>query len=135
MDTEKLLDNTNERNIDNIRYQIFLKNQSSPYFSTIKTNKNVVTDFDVFPYNRFFRGEPLSTQPIVAEREAGWRPRNPECYEPEYYRNEKLKQHDIKTPRNYFQPPCSTVYPKYVSENDISFSDIKLNENCVISYR
>ena len=26
MDTEKLLDNTNDRNIDNIRYQIFLKN-------------------------------------------------------------------------------------------------------------
>jgi len=135
MNTEKLLDNTDERNIDNIRYQIFLKNKSQPYFSTVKTNNNVLTDFDVFPYNRFFRGEAMSEKPIVAEREAGWRPRNKDCYEPEFYKNEKLKHHDIKTPRNYFQPPCSTVYPKYVNENEISLNDIKLNENCVISYR
>ena len=135
MNYEELLNNTNERNIDNVRYQIDIKKGSFPYFSTKKTNKNVLTDYDVFPYNRFFRGEPMSTEPIIAEREAGWRPRNPDCYEPEYFKNQKLKHHDIEKPRNYFQPPCSTVYPKYIHDNDISLSDIKLNENCVISFR
>jgi hypothetical protein len=126
----------NERNVKNIQYQINLKKGSNPYFSTVKTNKNVITDYDTFPYPRYFRGEFASTAPIVAEREAGWRPRNEVCYQSESEQSASKKlQHDIASPRNFFQPPCSTVYPKYISGNDISFDNIKLNENCVITYR
>ena len=123
-----------QKNIDSVKMEIFYKNNIDPYIVD-NSIYNVQNDMDVFPYPRWFQGIPTNDKPIVSEREAGWRPINPECYYPEYYRNEKLKHHDIKTPRNYFQPPCSTTYPKYVNENDISFSDIKLNENCVISYR
>lgn len=129
------LDNIiNKRNIINLRDQINMKKKSEPYFSTIQTNTNVLTDYDTFPYTRYFRGVAESTVPIVAEREAGWRPRNEDCYNSYYVRAEKQKKHhDIVTPRNYFQPACSTLYPRYVSEIDIG--EIRLNENCVISYR
>ena len=126
----------NTRNTQNIRYQINNKKGFCPYYGTRMNNKNVITDYDTFPYSRYFRGDAHSDIPIVAEREAGWRPRNEDCYDSKYVRNESQKKHhDIVTPRNFFQPPCSTVYPKYVKDGDISLSDIKLNENCVISYR
>ena len=129
------LENTiNKRNVDNLQAQINMKKSSEPYFSTVQTNTNVLTDYDTFPYIRYFRGIAESTVPIVSEREAGWRPRNEDCYNSYYVRAEKQKKHhDIIMPRNYFQPACSTVYPRYVSENDLG--EIRLNENCVISYR
>ena len=129
------LDNIiNKRNITNLQYQINVKKGSDPYFSTIQTNTNVITDYDTFPYTRYFRGVAESTVPIVAEREAGWRPRNEDCYNSYYVRAEKQKKHhNIVMPRNYFQPACSTMYPRYVSETDLG--EIRLNENCVISYR
>ncbi len=124
----------NKRNIDNLQTQINIKKGSNPYFSTVQTNTNVLTDYDTFPYIRYFRGVAESTVPIVAEREAGWRPRNEDCYNSYYVRAEKQKKyHDIITPKNYFQPACSTIYPRYVSESDLG--EIRLNENCVISYR
>ena len=129
------LDNIiNKRNINNLQDRINMKKGPDHYFSTIQTNTNVLTDYDTFPYTRYFRGVAESTVPIVAEREAGWRPRNEDCYNSYYIRAEKQKKHhDIVTPRNYFQPACSTMYPRYVSETDIG--EIRLNENCVISYR
>jgi hypothetical protein len=126
----------NKRNIDNLQAQINMKKGSEPYFSTIQTNTNVLTDYDTFPYIRYFRGVAESSIPIVAEREAGWRPRNEDCYNAYYIRAEKQKKHhDIVTPRNYFQPACSTMYPKYINPDDPLFGEIRLNENCVISYR
>lgn len=124
----------NKRNIDNLQAQINVKKSCQPYFSTKQTNTNVLTDYDTFPYTRYYRGIAESTVPIIAEREAGWRPRNEDCYDSYYVRAEKQKKHhDIVMPRNYFQPACSTVYPRYVSESDLG--EIRLNENCVISYR
>lgn len=129
-------ENINSRNINNIRYQIDLKKKNKPYYSTNFNNKNVLTDYDTFPYPRYFRGDFNSDVPIIAEREAGWRPRNEECYNNYYKRaNTQNIHHNITNPLHYFQPPCSTVYPKYVNENEISLTDIKLNENCVISFR
>jgi len=126
----------NSRNIENIRYQIDIKKGNYPYYGTIQNSKNVITDYDTFPYTRYFRGEAHYDIPIVAEREAGWRPRNEDCYNACFFKDEKAKKHhDVNTPIHYFQPPCSVVYPKYKNENDISLTDVKLNENCVISYR
>lgn len=125
----------NDRNVENTRFQIQNKRGSNPYWSTVMNNKNVINDYDNFPYERWFRGEPQSYMPVIAEREAGWRPRNENCYNASFIKNDRQKKHHDITPKNYFQPPCSVVYPKYVSENDISLSEVKLNENCVISYR
>ena len=79
------LDNIiNKRNVNNLQDQINIKKGPVPYFSTIQTNTNVLTDYDTFPYTRYFRGVAESTVPIVAEREAGWRPRNEDCYNSYY---------------------------------------------------
>lgn len=130
------MDSINSRNVENIRYQIGIKKETNPYWSSSKTNKNVITDYDTFPYTRYFRGDIESDIPIISEREAGWRPRNEDCYNSDLIREDKNKKHhDIVRPRNYFQPACSVVYPKYINPNDISLTDVKLNENCVMSYR
>ena len=130
-----LTNNINSRNVQNVRYQINNKKGYNVYYSTDQTNKNVITDYDTFPYSRWFRGEYNSEIPIIAEREAGWRPRNEDCYSSSFIKNEKQKKHHDINPKHYFQPACSIVYPKYVNENDISLTEVKLNENCVISYR
>jgi hypothetical protein len=131
---DQLTNYINDRNVQNIRYQINNKVGSKPYYGTQQNNRNAITDYDMFPYDRWFRGNFEVDYPIVAEREAGWRPMNENCYEKIYHRDDKSKNHDIN-PKHFFQPPCSVVYPKYVNKNDISFNDVKLNENCVISYR
>ena len=70
----------NYNNVNNIQEQIKNKKQPNPYFATTKQAKSVITDYDTFPYPRYFRGKPESSLPIVAEREAGWRPRHDDAY-------------------------------------------------------
>lgn len=67
-------------NYNNIQEQIKNKKNHNPHFATTKQAKSVITDYDTFPYPRYFRGKPGSTLPIVAEREAGWRPRHDDAY-------------------------------------------------------
>ena len=67
-------------NINNVREQIKRKKQSKPYYATTRQSSAVITDYDTFPYPRYFRGIPQSYSPIVAEREAGWRPRHDDAY-------------------------------------------------------
>jgi hypothetical protein len=74
-------DTINFHNIKNVRQQILRKNMCDlPYIPTMKEAKQVITDYDVFPYNRYFRGVTRSPDPIIAEREAGNRHRNDGCY-------------------------------------------------------
>jgi hypothetical protein len=72
----------NYNNVNNIKKQIENKKKSDPYFATTKQSKSVITDYDTFPYPRYFRGNPESSLPIIAEREAGWRPRHDDAYQP-----------------------------------------------------
>ncbi len=67
-------------NVKNIREQIERKKQSTPYYATTKQAVSVITDYDTFPYPRYFRGIAEMSEPIVAEREAGWRPRHDDSY-------------------------------------------------------
>ena len=75
--------NINElyNNVENIREQIKRKKQSIPYYATTKQAVSVITDYDTFPYPRYFRGVPEMSEPIIADREAGWRPRHDNSYE------------------------------------------------------
>ena len=70
----------NTINVDNIAEEIRKKKQSIPYYATTKKANQVVTDHDTFPYPRWYRGQVKSTEPIVVEREAGWRPRHDFSY-------------------------------------------------------
>jgi hypothetical protein len=88
--------------MSNIKNIIALKQQSYPYYST---GTSILTDMDSFPYTRFYRGEYTSDNPIIMEREAGWRSRCENDYKP-------IK--DIQTtyyPNHCFQAAITTVYP------------------------
>lgn len=131
METQQI----NSRNVQNVRYQIAKKSESFPYHATIDTATSVLTDQDTFPYQRWWRGDPNSTNPIVAEREAGWRPRHDNCYKIE----EPLTDTVSPYPNHCFEAPCSTVfpcYPKYLQKHsDREAMAILLNKACIVQYR
>lgn len=95
---------TNE-NINNVRNQIKLKlDYNNPYYATRAAAGSVITDMDNFPYKRFFRSVYYESEPTVMEREAGYRPRDDECY--------RLLSIPMSIKPNYcWEYPCSTVFP------------------------
>lgn len=93
-------------NVNFVRQQIIEKNnQDVAYFGRIDTAKNVITDMDNFPYQRFYRGVYNSARPIVFEREAGWRPISDKCYKG------LLDYRQPDYPSHCFETACSTVNP------------------------
>lgn len=123
----------NNQNSQNVRDQIAIKKGSEPYIATIKQSSQVLTDYDTFPYPRWFRGIPQSDHPIVAEREAGWRQRHDTCYAVRHPRCHE------KYPDHCFQPPCSTIFPCFARTSD-KFSSLNrlenlINEECIVKYR
>jgi hypothetical protein len=127
----------NNRNIQNVREQIAKKLNYSPYIATIENASDVLTDYDTFPYNRYFRGVYDSFLPVVAEREAGWRPRNDSCYK----LNESPYCHlnHVPYPNHCFESACSTVYPCYPEylqkDADKNALNVILNKSCILQYR
>jgi hypothetical protein len=120
-------------NFDNrkfIKEQIDKKlNYNVAYFGRTNTARNVMTDMDVFPYTRFYRGRYDSDFPIIFEREAGWRPLNNACYRPEYIVTES------PYPNHCFQASCNIDYPcepgylrKWADKDQL---DVMLNRTCV----
>jgi hypothetical protein len=124
----------NEKNVANVRRQIALKQGSEPYWSTESMAKNANTDYDVFPYIRWFRGNYKSHKPIVAEREAGYRKREDNCY-----RVSTPTKVGENYPDHCFETPCSTVfpcYPKYAkSIQDRDELNVFINKACIMQYR
>lgn len=124
-------------NISTVRKNIARKCSSNPYHATINQAGSIVTDYDNFPYNRWYRGKPTSSRPIIAEREAGWRPRHEQCYEvvePEC----SQKKHSTY-PNHCFETACSTVfpcYPEYLTKYaDREALNLVLNKACVVQHR
>ena len=125
--------NIKSSNVNHVREQIAKKSGFLPYLATKKEASNILTDYDVFPYPRYFRGVPTSSVPIVAEREAGWRPRHDDCY--------KVLQppSKINYPNHCYQAACSTVYPCYpeylTKYADKELLNVILNKACISQYR
>lgn len=126
----------NDVNVKNVQRQIELAKQPYPYRATIETASDVLTDYDTFPYTRWWRGVPDSYKPMVAEREAGWRPRHDHCYmlqEPP----------DLSGPTPYpnhcFQSACNTTYPCYPEYlqklSDKAALESLLNKACIVQFR
>ena len=68
-------------NVHNIRSQIYRKLEDRPYIAPGNAVSEVYTDQDSFPYTRWYRGiAHYHDKPVVAEREAGYRPRKDQCY-------------------------------------------------------
>ena len=126
----------NDINVQNVRMQINRKNLSVPYHATVKEASGVLTDYDTFPYPRWFRGVYHSPQPIVAEREAGWRPRHDNCYR---IQEPCSIQEPLQYPNHCFESACSTLYPcypKYMSKwADRDALNLMLNNGCLVQYR
>lgn len=93
----------NHSNKSNVQCMIAAKQTSYPYHGTSKPL--VITDHDHFPYYRWYRGRYDSTEPIVAEREAGFRPHNDKLYNP------PLIGPDPPGPNLCFSIPCNTILP------------------------
>ena len=119
----------NTSNINFIQQQIKKKN-SSIYFANNKTIQNVVTDYDHDPYTRWFRGVYYYPEPIVAEREAGYRPIENSCYSvipPPSTNVEYL---------GCFEHACSTIFPCLASEQkDQEEMNRNINARCLVKYR
>ncbi len=133
MNKENMTNYINHINVKNIRNQIEQKKQSKPYYATEKVGSSVLTDYDSFPYERWFRGDYKSSEPIVAEREAGWRSRHDFCYvnPPSTIQKEKINL--------CFEAPCSVVYPCYpnilAKFADRDSLNVAINNACVSEYR
>jgi len=94
-----------EKTIDFIQNQIAAKNSSAPYYADASIVQQSITDMDVFPYTRFFRGKYNDHCPNVFEREAGFRNHYQAVYTPD------IKLPPPPPPNVCFQPACSTIFP------------------------
>lgn len=116
-----------------VQEMIAQKNDPYPFYATIHDVPHAVTDVDHWPYSRYFRGVYNNPNPVVWEREAGYRPQQNACYQistppvPHRY------------PNHCFEGPCSSVsicYPElikyYADKNEL---DVLLNKSCVTQYR
>jgi hypothetical protein len=123
----------NERSIESVRLAIARKTSTTPYFATNNTIRNSVTDMDHQPYQRFFRGVYYYPEPIIFEREAGYRPINNECY------NIVADKNIDEEPDHCFEVACSTIFPcrpnylkKYADKDRL---EVMLNRACIPQYR
>ena len=116
----------NRKNIEQAKYM--KNNVNKVYYANQSDTRQVVTDFDHFPYQRFYRGVHTSQDPIILEREAGYRKQEQSCY------REKLI---VKSeyPKHCFEGPASVVYPCYPDYlrkyADKAEMEIMLNRVCV----
>ena len=125
----------NIQNEKSVQRQINEKNSCSPFFATIRDASQTITDYDTFPYPRWFRGVPQSNIPIIAEREAGWRTRHDNCYKI----TKPVVCNDNTYPNHCFQGPCNLVvpcYPDYLQKyGDKDAINVTLNKACTVQYR
>ena len=125
-----LSDNINHYNITNIRNEINKKNSTTPYTSTQEQGASAITDFDSFPYNRWYRGRVGVSDPVIIEREAGFRARKDDCY-----KFHSVNNNTVEYPNHCFETACSTVFPCYpqyfMKESDRKALNVILNNACI----
>ena len=130
----RVLDDITKSNIDEVRYRIALKmNSNFPYYATKECTRSVITDMDHFPYRRFYRGEYHSIDPIILEREAGYRQRQDRKYI-------QLVESTVVRPEYCWQYPCTSIKPckpepknkgGEVKEKE---KEVKEKEKCITNY-
>ena len=122
-----------DENIAAVKSQITAKQSNYTHFGTLNEAEQTLTDFDHFPYTRFYRGVYHSSDPVVIEREAGWRPQRNQCYTPNCCNEIPIY------PNHCFETACSTTFPcyppassKYSSHDALA---VQLNKACTVQYR
>ena len=123
------------QNIENVKKQILEKKSYRPMFATVQNTADTITDYDTFPYPRWFRGIPTSSTPVIAEREAGWRIRNDNCYKV----LKPMVNDKNSYPNHCFEGSCSLVVPCYPEHlqnyGDKEALNVTLNKACIVQYR
>ena len=110
--------------IENAKY---LKNKSNPYYARQHDTRKIVTDFDHFPYPRFYRGIHTFDHPVIIEREAGYRKQEQSCYKEKLYTNPTYPNHCFEGPASVVYP----CYPEYLRKySDKAEMEIMLNRVC-----
>lgn len=129
-----MTDSMYKDNVNFVRSQIALKSMPEPYFATAAHAKGVTTDYDEFPYHRYYRGYYASANPIIDQRAAGFRPRIDNCYKPEVY-----KKDPFCYPNNCFQGGTTVTYPcrpDFVKKfEDVDNIRQLLDTGCIIQYQ
>ena len=125
----------NQQNVESVRNMIDQKkNYCRPYYANSKTVTNVITDQDHFPYTRYFRGVSYYPEPVVFEREAGWREVKNPCY-----KTVGCESLPSPYPNHCFEQSCSGTYPCFPSYqkrySDKAALDVQLNNACIVEYR
>ena len=130
----RLTQRINNQNVNMVRQGIAQKiNYNCPYYPTLDEVTAVVTDQDHHPYTRFFRGRYDAADPIVFEREAGFRTRFDNCY--------RLNCSGLpsKKPEFCYQYPCSLVLPcrpkEQITYADKAELDLIMRQGCIPTYR
>lgn len=115
-----------DSNIEEVRKQITLKKGVLPFYGTANYAESTVTDMDNFPYNRFYRGVYYSSDPIVFDREAGWRSTYNKCYKQTCYNT-------VQKPNICWQNACSTVLPCFPPKQEAAY--LNTTTGCINNYR
>jgi hypothetical protein len=123
-----LTKNITDSNIETIRRQILQKQSPNPFYGTINMAENVITDMDVFPYTRFYRGQYNSHDAVSFERETGFRQIKNACYTP-------FGVTPVQPTVYCWQLPCSTILPCKPDKKKGDKSDKENDDNCIIMYR
>ncbi len=105
MDQQSITNQVTQNTVNFVQRQIALKNSHTPYYADKNIVNNAITDMDIFPYTRFYRGKYYLDNPVVFEREAGYREGHEASYTP------ILNPEPAPQPTVCFQPACSTIFP------------------------
>jgi hypothetical protein len=123
----------NESSINQVGKMVVHKRDTRPYLATAQTVLPILTDQDHHPYTRWFRGVYYFPEPVIMEREAGWRPVQNECY------RVIRPPADVSTPPFCYEAACSTIYPCYPELASRFGEQYKLdkftNQRCIVADR
>jgi hypothetical protein len=100
----------------NLKKNITLKNACTPYFTSADTIMSSITDYDTFPYPRWYKGVYNSQTPIIDKRQAGYHAMD---YKKTLFSNTITCCTNQETPTIEFQIPCSTILPSYSKNKKI----------------
>lgn len=127
---DHLTSQINQSNVMAVRELIARKITDEPYFANDESVMRVVTDMDHHPYSRFYRGIYYYPDPVMFEREAGYREQEDPCYKAGYTCG------DDKPPEMCFEPACSTIFPCYTKERpafvDMAVENAVTNGICIV---
>ena len=97
----------NKQNVETVQDLIKQKNNGLPFTVSNQATADIKTDIDSWPYNRYYRGIPSFSNPVIMEREAGFRQLDNNCYKPITVLKPRIE------PDITFTPPCTTILPSH----------------------